>query len=246
MRSRSYTLAFALAAGLAAHLLCTSTAWGSAGAVPADLVAAYSFDQTTGSFADTSGRGHTMTTHAAHGGALKVVGHGTGHGLEFPVKCKAKTKICPHVVLQTPNSADLNPAARPLSYGATVRLPKGQTTHGENVLQKGYSATSSQYKLQVDGLAGRPSCVLVDEKSPVIRLVRSSVSVADGTWHTVTCQRSGAAFRIAVDGVARGAIAVPAALAVSNTSPLSIGGKGAFKDNDQFQGAIDDVWVKIG
>jgi hypothetical protein len=28
--------------------------------------------------------------------------------------------------------------------------------------------------------------------------------------------------------------------------PLAVGGKGAFTDNDQFQGALDDVWVRIG
>jgi hypothetical protein len=246
MRSRSYTLAFALAAGLAAHLLGASMAWGSPGSVPADLVARYTFDEKSGSFVDESGRGHTMTTYAAHGGALKTISHGSGRGLEFPLKCAAKAKTCPHVVLQTPSSADLNPAAKPLSFGATVRLSKGQTSKGQNVVQKGYSATSSQYKLQVDGLAGRPSCVLVDEKSPTIRLVRSSVSVADGAWHTLECRRAGSAFSIVVDGVTRGAITVPATLAVSNPSPLSIGGKGAFKDNDQFQGAVDDVWIKIG
>jgi Concanavalin A-like lectin/glucanases superfamily len=246
MRSRSYTLAFALAAGLAVHLLGASLAWGSAGTVPAGLVARYTFDARSGTFVDASGRGHTMTTYAAHGGALTLVSHGSGHGVGFPGKCTAKAKTCPHVVLQTPTSADLNPGARPLSFGATVRLARGQTSKGQNVVQKGYSATSSQYKLQVDGRAGRPSCVLVDQRSPAIRLVRSSVSVADGAWHAVECRRAGGAFGIVVDGVSRGAITVPAALSVSNTSPLSIGGKGPYRDNDQFQGAVDDVWVRIG
>lgn len=254
MRPRSYTLAFALAAGLSAHLFATSAAWAApASAVPApavpapaDLVARYTFDQASGTFGDESGRGHTMTTYAAHGGALKMISHGTGRGLEFPVKCTAKASTCPHVVLQTPNSADLNPGAKPLAFGATVRLAKAETSKGENIVQKGYSATSSQYKLQVDGMAGRPSCVLVDQKAPAIRLVRSSVTVADGAWHTLECRRTATAFSIVVDGVSRGLIAVPAALTVTNTSPLSIGGKGAYKDNDQFQGAVDDVWVKIG
>lgn len=246
MRSRSYTLAFALVAGLAAHLVGASLAWGAPGSGPAGLVARYTFDGTSGSFVDESGRGHTMTLYAVHGGALRRVSHGAGRGLEFPLKCRAKARTCPHVVLQTPNSADLNPAARPLAYGATVRLPRGQTSKGQNVLQKGYSATGSQYKLQVDGLAGRPSCVLVDEKLPAIRLVGSPVSVADGRWHALECRRAGTAFSIVVDGVTRGTVAVPAGLAVSNTSPLSIGGKGAFTDNDQFQGAVDDVWIRIG
>ncbi|OJF14421.1 LamG domain-containing protein [Couchioplanes caeruleus] len=49
-----------------------------------------------------------------------------------------------------------------------------------------------------------------------------------------------------VDGRCRGSTTVPATLSVSNTIPLSIGGKGAYRDNDQFPGALDDVWVAIG
>jgi hypothetical protein len=33
---------------------------------------------------------------------------------------------------------------------------------------------------------------------------------------------------------------------VLNHIPLSVGGKGSFTDNDQFQGILDDVWVQIG
>jgi hypothetical protein len=245
MRSRSYTLAFALAAGLAAHALGAPSAWGSVFSVPtAVVVAKYTFDNRSGVVLDQSGKGHTMIVLATHGGVLKPVAHGAGRGMEFPVRCNGKT--CPHVVLQTPNSADLNPGARPLAYGATVRLARSQTSTGQNVLQKGYSATSSQYKLQVDGTAGRPSCVLVDVRKPTITLVRSPVSVADGAWHTVECRRTTGTFRILVDGVARRTLVIPARLSVSNTSPLSIGGKGAYRDNDQYRGSVDDVWIKIG
>ena len=33
---------------------------------------------------------------------------------------------------------------------------------------------------------------------------------------------------------------------VRNRIPLSVGGKGSFDNNDQFQGALDEVWVSIG
>jgi hypothetical protein len=210
------------------------------------LVARYDFDERTTLVADESGRGHTMTLLTANGGALKTVPHGIGRAVAFPLKCTRKTSTCPHVVLQSPSSADLNPGVRALTYGATVRLAASQTSKGQNVVQKGYSATSSQYKLQVDGRAGRPSCVLVDHRTPTITLVRSSVSVADGGWHTIYCRRTGTAFRIVVDRVIRGEVIIPAALSVTNNEPLSIGGKGAYRDNDQFQGAVDDVWVRVG
>jgi len=114
------------------------------------------------------------------------------------------------------------------------------------VVQKGYSTTSSQWKLQVDGLAGRPSCVLVDVHKPAIRIATGTVSVADGRWHGLACRRTGTALTVLVDGVPRGSTGVPARLAVANERPLSIGGKGAFADNDQFNGALDNVWVEIG
>jgi hypothetical protein len=250
MRSRSYTLLVALVAGLAAHAVSGvgGRAWAAEpAATSAVLVASYAFDSHSGIVADVSGRGHTLTIVAGHGGTVRAIAHGAGRALAFPGKCTAKAvKICPHVVLQTPGAADLNPGTRPVAYGAAVLLAKNQTTKGQNVVQKGYSATSSQYKLQVDGLAGRPSCVLVDDKKPGIRLVRSSVSVADSAWHTIECRRAGSTFSIQVDGVTRGTGTVPATLSVNNKGPLSVGGKGAYRDNDQFQGALDNVWVRIG
>ena len=125
-------------------------------------------------------------------------------------------------------------------------LHRSQTSKGQNVLQKGYSATSSQYKLQIDGTAGRPSCVLVDIRNRTIRLVRSTLSVADGAWHTVQCRRVDSRFGILVDGRMRGIRTIPATLTVANTHPLSIGGKGVYADNDQYHGAVDDVFVRIG
>jgi hypothetical protein len=248
MRSCSYTLAVALAAGLVAHVL------GAVGAVSASpaaatgvVVARYGFDVVTGTIADNSGHGHTLTVIAGHGGAVRTIPHGTGRALAFPAKCTATAKSrCPHVVLQTRAAVDLDPGTRPIAYGAAVRLAPNQTTKGQNILQKGYSATTSQYKLQIDGAAGRPSCVLVDNRRPAIRLVRSSVSVADGTWHTIECRRAGTAFSILVDGILRGVRGIPAGLSVRNSGPLSVGGKGASANNDQFQGALDNVWVRIG
>jgi hypothetical protein len=150
------------------------------------------------------------------------------------------------VALQTPSSADLNPGARNIAFGADVLLPPGQTSAGQNVVQKGYRGSSSQWKLQIDGAAGRPSCVLVDRRRPSIRIATSAVSVADGRWHAVQCRRTSTILSVLVDGVVRGRTAVPARLSVANDRPMSIGGKGAFDDNDQFNGALDNVWVQIG
>ncbi|HEY0532457.1 MAG TPA: LamG-like jellyroll fold domain-containing protein [Actinoplanes sp.] len=209
------------------------------------MIVRYDFDgPRSATIADESGRGHTLDRVAAHGGSVRQVVHGQGSAIAFPAECT--TPVCPHVALRSPTSADLNPGTRNIAFGAEVLLPPGQTSKGENIVQKGYSRTSSQWKLQVDGVAGRPSCVLVDDKRPTIRIAYSSVSIADGQWHSLQCRRAGTTLAIFVDAVTRGSIAVPSKLSVSNQRPLSIGGKGAFPDNDQFNGALDNVWVQIG
>jgi hypothetical protein len=217
------------------------------------MVAQYTFDGKPATWgADATGRGHSLVIVSSHGGALTAVAHAGGKALEFPEPCKGKAavKTCPHVALRGPSSPDLNPGTANISYGATVQLDGGQTSKGENIVQKGYSATSSQWKLQVDGKAGRPSCVVVGNpaagKAVAIQFVASPRSIADGAWHTLECRRAGTVLAILVDGKVEGTRTIPAGLAITNDRPLEIGGKGAFVDNDQFQGALDDVWVRVG
>jgi hypothetical protein len=230
------------AAVLAATLL--TGALSTPASASSQMIARYDFEGRSASALDSSGRGHTMHVVARRGGSVHVVTRGSGHALQFPPKCGGAR--CPHVVLQTPHAPDLNPGRRPIIFAATVRLPAAETTKGQNVVQKGYSRRGSQYKLQIDGRLGRPSCVLVDVARRGIHLVYSSVSVADGGWHAIQCRRSGRVLSVVVDGQVRGRATVPATLSVINRAPLSIGGKGAYRDNDQFQGAVDDVWIQIG
>jgi hypothetical protein len=234
------SLVAALAAGA---LLAVAHPQPALAATPV-MVARYDFDGRSSAMVDDTGRGHTMRLIVSRGGSVRPVVHGSGQGLQFPLRCTGRK--CPTAVLQSPHSADLNPGTRPLAFGATVRLARSQTSGGQNVVQKGYSATSSQFKLQIDGREGHPSCVVVDVRKRGIKQVRSTITVADGKWHTVQCRRIGAAFRILVDGVVRGLTRIPAGLSVANRHPLSIGGKGAYRDNDQFRGAVDDVYLRIG
>jgi hypothetical protein len=194
--------------------------------------------------ADVSGNGHDLTPVSRHGGSYLTVPHGGGNALVFPPPCHVEP--CPKIALRAVPAEDLNPGSRPIRFGAAVRLDPDETSKGENVLQKGYSASGSQWKLQVDGAEGKPSCVFVDDHRKGIHLALSSVSVADGTWHTLECRRAESQVTVLVDGVQRGGMTIPADLAVDNKIPLSVGGKGSFTNNDQFQGALDDVWVSMG
>lgn len=220
-----------------------TTAAGSA----SRYVASYTFDTTgaDGTFPDVSGGGHPLHAQAANGGAARLRAHGTGRAVAFPDACSGSS-ACPRLVLQAADSAELNPGGDPIRFGASVLLAEDATTDGQNVLQKGYSTGGSQYKLQIDKLPGRPSCALTGRSSTTIHLARSSVTVADGQWHTVECRRAGTALTILVDGTVRGSATVPAGLTVANTSPLSLGGKGTSDNNDQFRGVVDDAWISIG
>jgi concanavalin A-like lectin/glucanase superfamily protein len=209
---------------------------------PARDVVRYDFDGAA-PLADVSGHGHDLSPVARHGGAFSTVAHAGGNALTFPTPCHDEP--CPRIALRAPTSDDLNPGERDLRFGASVRLGANQTTKGENVLQKGYSARGSQYKLQIDGALGHPSCVLVDDKRPEIHVAMSPTGVADGRWHTLECRRAGSSLTILVDGTKMGRTSVPSDLSINNRIPLSVGGKGSFTDNDQFQGTLDEVWVRI-
>ncbi|MFI1996490.1 LamG domain-containing protein [Actinoplanes sp. NPDC020271] len=208
-----------------------------------EYVASYNFDTTImdGTFDDGSGRGHLLRLVTRNGGGPELIAHGLGQALRFPAKCTGAA--CPRMVLQGGSTPDLNPGNRPIRYGAGVLLTPAETSRGENVLQKGYSSGGGQYKLQIDGISGRPSCGLGDGK---VHLARSRVSVADGSWHSLECRRSGPTLSLLVDDVLQASVPVPVGLAVDTDSPLTVGGKGVGPDNDQFHGSLDDVWVHIG
>jgi hypothetical protein len=215
-------------------------------APPSPYVASYNFDSTVadGTFDDGSGNGHLLRSLAVNGGAVRTVRHADGQGIVFPTKCAGAA--CPRVVLQATDVPDLNPGAKDLRYGANVQLSPAETSTGENIMQKGYSTAGGQYKLQVDGVSGKPSCVMSDKTDPAIHVAKSPTSIADGGWHTLECRRAGTTLTILVDDQEAGSATVPATLAVVTPQPLSLGGKGTGVNNDQFHGGLDDVWISVG
>ncbi|MFI7597298.1 LamG-like jellyroll fold domain-containing protein [Actinoplanes sp. NPDC049681] len=242
-RRRRTTATILAATAVAATVAVSSQLHAEATTTGFAEVVRYTFDEPAGpGFLDLAGGDQPLKPVSSKGGALTTITRADGTALMFPPPCEQEP--CPRVALRAKSAADLNPGRRPIRFGATVLLAADQTTKGENVVQKGYSAGGSQYKLQIDGKAGKPSCAMVDAKGTV-HIARSSITVADNTWHTLECRRKGTWLAIRIDGRRRGSATIPAGLSVSNSIPLSVGGKGAFRDNDQFQGALDDVWVAI-
>jgi hypothetical protein len=183
------------------------------------------------------------------GGDISLVPRDGGFAVRFPGPCRlADDKQCPRAILDAGANNTLNPGLRAFRWGAAVLMAPDEVSKGANVLQKGYSQMGTQFKLQVDGAKGVPTCVIAGpgNGAHAIHVARAGQGIADGRWHTVDCVRDGAVLRILVDGAAQGETTIPADLSVENNAPLRIGGKGVATNNDQFHGTLDDLYVAIG
>lgn len=205
------------------------------------------FDFAEGSLLDTTGR--VLLRIATMGnGELSLVSHGEGWAVRFPEACDRDPRDCPRAILEAGSQDRLNPDTRPIRWGASVRLTRHEVSDGSNILQKGLSAAGTQFKLQVDGQAGQPSCVVAgqDDGQHRIFVALAADGIADGHWHRLECRRDGPSLRLLVDGQQVADIVVPTALSIVNDKPLRIGGKGVGPFNDQFHGILDDVFVEVG
>ena len=168
-----------------------------------------------------------------------------GSGLRLAIPCDPQA-ACPKAVLEVADSPDLVPGTRDFRYGASVLMQPDETSKGSNVVQKGFNnGGASQWKLQVDGEKGHPSCVLVGTDPAHDWLVTAEVDVADGTWHTVECRREGGTLAVVVDGEVDRTEEIDPATDVSPASPVRIGGKSLKPDNDQYFGVLDDVFFLL-
>ena len=185
----------------------------------------------------------TCRVVTANDGVLEPVpgAPGRGLGVAFPARCTALAG-CPRAMVEVVPGAGLDPGEAAFAYGASVLLAPDQTSDGSNVVQQGrFGTTGGQWKLQVDGDAGNPSCVL--RSADVVLRVRSSVSVADGAWHRVACRRDASGLTVAVDGTVDRVAGRTGS--VSSAWPIRIGTPGVGDGDDQFHGRLDDVFLEI-
>jgi hypothetical protein len=223
-----------------------ATASGQPAARPAAVGVRYGFDQGLDAVHSLEGR-LSLQPRVAAGGKLATTPHGAGLAVRFPRPCaKYGAERCQRAILRSGPADFLNPGTAPFRYGASVLLAPSETSKGANVVQKGFSVHDAQFKLQVDGIEGRPSCVVVGTSSPSIYVALSSISVANSQWHQIECTRSSSALTISIDGKSYGQIGIPPSLSIVNDDPLCIGGKGTSPNNDQYAGAVDDVFVTRG
>ena len=211
-------------------------------AVATRTVAFWSMDEPAGAtvLKDSSGNGRDGTV-----GAEVVTGAlydgATGH--RFAYHSPSDMQYVPGHVNLVPHSTDFNPDAGDFSF--TIRY---RTTHSfGNILQKGQGSTAGGY-WKFEAPSGKPRCMFRGGDGST-RTGYTDVSIADGQWHTVTCNRTSTYVEMYVDGVRTSRLTGPTGT-IANTWQLSIGGKsscdGVKVTCDYFAGDIDYVKLLKG
>ena len=195
-------------------------------------------------FPDALGGPFAGRVVSENGGRVERVpgANGGGHGVAFPEPCTAPHG-CPRVMVEVLPDPELDPGEGEFEYGAAVWLSPEQTTTGSNIMQKGrFGTAGGLWKLQVDNVAGEPSCVVRSGADELI--VRSSVSISDSLWHFVVCRRDKEGLSIHVDNTVDRVDGRTGS--VSNEWPVRVGSPGVGDEDDQFHGRVDDVFLRIG
>lgn len=191
---------------------------------------------------DVSGNGNNGIVKTRYGGTINPV----GGAADFPDPCSVES--CPNAMIEIVDAPSLDPGTADFEWGADVRMKVSETADGENVLQKGrWGDAGGQWKLQVDKAGGKPSCVVSGFRNGVESrvILKSPVGVADNVWHQVTCRRTAAGIDLLVDGVVRASAPMPV-VTLSSGATVTIGAKEVVaKDNDQFQGKLDNIFIRL-
>ena len=142
----------------------------------------------TGPVSDLYGQ-LTLFERTMRGGALIQMPRGDEWAVHFPNLCgNNRPEDCPRAILESGPADFLNPGTSAFRWGASVQMASNETSDGSNILQKGLSMSGSQFKLQVDGSQGRPSCVLNGNEGKFVALAPESIT--DGRWHDLVCIRT--------------------------------------------------------
>ena len=236
MRRNSRVLGVLGAAVLTGGALLVTASPANAAATT--LVASWQMNEAPGAtvMGDSSGHGITGTI-----GSAVATGVQTSGTVDYqwtsvnPTEPPAK----PQRLVQVNNSA-LNPGTR--DYAVTIRY---RTTHSYgNMIQKGQNATAGGY-FKFEQPNGFITCLFKGSTGQQ-RAIVSKIALNDGAFHTVRCERTTTQLTMTIDGKTKYTLVGPTGN-ISNTTPLTIGGKlncDQIKVTcDYFAGTID--WITI-
>jgi hypothetical protein len=228
-------LVIASGAALALGAVVVTPAQGST------VVAMWGMNEKAGSHVLVdSGPNHLNGTIGSH-----VLLSGTAH--TFPSIRRGTGGTVDPQHLDLVSSPMLNPGTATFTVTFRLRVPSVAASSG-NVMQKGQSGTVGGFwKVQLDDGQGKILCSFVSPTGA--GSVWNPKIIADNQWHVVTCQRTPTYVATIVDGVS--ATIKHQVGNISNTWPLSIGGKSSCTatkghDCDYFIGNIDYVEVLKG
>jgi hypothetical protein len=189
--------------------------------------------------------------------AIEVVpAPGAGHAVRFPRYTGAAVAPAAVLVADDPGGA-LDPGDDDFTFGASFQLDEessgSKADNGDNLVQRGTFDSPAQIKIQLD--KGVPSCRVLGPDGEVF--VQADGPVDPGPWYTVTCERRSdeVILQVEADGGASGdgtwRKSGPTGAVSFEDLPLTIGGKTApdgtpVASADQFNGAVDDVFLTIG
>ncbi len=236
---------------------------------PADRVFSFDFDDLTkhvppsGVMAGELPLGNTgsenlvVRVSSVAGGSLRSMpGRGGGYAARFPVFLP-RTKQRLVLSLSSSSVTDpLGPGSSDFTFGADFAIDTvsdaSRLDNGNNLIQRGLSDDPAQYKLQIDG--GRASCLVAGVGGDVV--VKSKTVVRPHTWYRISCNRSGDVVTLMLGTFAEPpqrtvATGPTGAVYVTAATPLVLGGKATragaavVSDTDQFNGALDNVFLDI-
>jgi hypothetical protein len=214
---------FLVACLVAAVVCCGSAATAYADGPPAGMVAAYGFEEGSGSsIVDSSGNGNLGTIS----GAVRTASGKYGNGLSFDGTDD---------IVDVPDSNSLDVTAG-ITLSAWVK-PDGIYSRWQEILYKRDGTQTRAYELSADSTAGKPTMVLNNGvslpgfSSPTALLAGQWVHVA-GTWN-------GSTAKLYIDGVLvkTGTLAGPL---IASTGVLRLGG---VPNNRFFDGVMDEVRI---
>ncbi len=214
----------------------------SAGAAATTTVAFWSMDEPPGSttLIDSSGNGHHGSIGAEVQTGVSVSG-ATAH--RFPDGPPSSPPARPEHLERIPDSPLLDPGTS--DYAVTIRMR--QTRPYGNVIQKGQNATTGGY-WKFESPNGNITC-LFKGATGAQRAIVSPVSIQDGIWHVVRCERTASGLRMTIDGTQVGFLAGSTG-SISNSWDVSIAGKYACDQIsvtcDYFAGDIDYIRIEKG
>jgi Laminin G domain len=213
---------------------------GTAGATASTVIADWEMNEPAGAttMADTGPNQLTGTVGATVQTGVVVSG-ATGFDWS-PVKPN-QPPANPGRLVQV-DSALLNPGTA--DYAVVFRYRS--TVKFGNIVQKGQAHVAGGY-FKVEQPGGHLNCFFTGKGGKAS--IKSPNLTNDGQWHVVRCERTATGVTLTVDGVVVGQ-AVHATGMISNSSPLTVGGKLSC-DNiaitcDYFSGDIDYLVVQKG